>query len=76
MIFFRIQDATGEVCGVSLCHALFVFRFLMKLNNETVTVELKNGSAIQGTVQGMPPLLNVVFLCRCRHVDEYSHEKC
>ncbi len=25
----------------------------MKLNNETVTVELKNGSAILGTVQGM-----------------------
>jgi hypothetical protein len=25
----------------------------MKLSNETVTVELKNGSAIQGTVTGM-----------------------
>ena len=25
----------------------------MKLSNETVTVELKNGSAVQGTVSGM-----------------------
>lgn len=28
------------------------FRFLMKLNNETVTVELKNGSVIHGTITG------------------------
>jgi small nuclear ribonucleoprotein (snRNP)-like protein len=27
-------------------------RFLMKLNNETVTVELKNGSVIHGTITG------------------------
>jgi small nuclear ribonucleoprotein (snRNP)-like protein len=27
-------------------------RFLMKLNNESVTVELKNGTSIQGTVAG------------------------
>ena len=29
-----------------------VCRFLMKLNNETVTVELKNGSVIHGTITG------------------------
>lgn len=34
----------------------FIFaacRFLMKLSNETVTVELKNGSDAHGTVAGM-----------------------
>lgn len=33
-------------------HDTSTHRFLMKLANETVQVELKNGSVIQGTVTG------------------------
>eukprot|EP00826_Nyctotherus_ovalis_P040514 TRINITY_DN4003_c0_g1_i5.p2 TRINITY_DN4003_c0_g1~~TRINITY_DN4003_c0_g1_i5.p2 ORF type:complete len:120 (+),score=43.93 TRINITY_DN4003_c0_g1_i5:156-515(+) len=34
-------------------------KFLMKMNNETVTIELKNGSEITGTITGT---LNSIFL--------------
>ncbi|EJT48330.1 hypothetical protein A1Q1_02613 [Trichosporon asahii var. asahii CBS 2479] len=33
-------------------------RFLMKLNNETVTIELKNGSVIHGTITSVDPQMN------------------
>lgn len=39
---------------------VFVNRFLMKLNNETVTLELKDGSVVHGTITGT---LQMLFSC-------------
>ena len=52
----------GETLTVAfLLHLFFIMKlvkFLQKLNREQVTIELKNGTVIQGTVVGVDATMN------------------
>ena len=49
----NLDDAISQVRQLISLYFHCEHRFLQKLNNESVTVELKNGSVVQGTITGM-----------------------